>query len=90
MRQPDVAAPGVNILAAYSPLRSYVDGGYAVKSGTSLSTPHVSGIVALLKVMHPSWSPAAIRSALVTTGIHNSLGQFHFNDICETKLYCRF
>ncbi|XP_048422651.1 subtilisin-like protease SBT3.3 isoform X2 [Pyrus x bretschneideri] len=69
--KPDVAAPGVNILAAYSPLRSYADGGYAVKSGTSLSTPHVSGIVALLKVMHPSWSPAAIRSALVTTASRN-------------------
>lgn len=68
--QPDIAAPGVNILAATSPLDSFVDAGYVMHSGTSMATPHVSGIVALLKALHPNWSPAAIRSALVTSGIH--------------------
>ena len=66
--QPDITAPGVNILAATSPLDLSVDGGYAMHSGTSMSTPHISGIVALVKALHPNWSPAAIKSALITTG----------------------
>lgn len=66
--QPDIAAPGVQILAATSPLDPAMDGGYGIKSGTSMATPHVSGIVALLKALHPNWSPAAIKSALITTG----------------------
>ncbi|XWS50190.1 hypothetical protein CRYUN_Cryun12cG0067800 [Craigia yunnanensis] len=65
--KPDITAPGVNILAASSQLDQLMDGGYAIYSGTSMATPHVSGIVALLKAIHPDWSPAAIKSALVTT-----------------------
>ncbi|GMY30666.1 subtilisin-like protease SBT3.6 [Fagus crenata] len=65
--KPDITAPGVNILAATSPLDLSVDGGYAMHSGTSMSTPHISGIVALVKALHPNWSPAAIKSALITT-----------------------
>ncbi|GMJ00477.1 subtilase 3.8 [Hibiscus trionum] len=65
--KPDITAPGVNILAATSQMDRWMDGGYAIHSGTSMSTPHVSGIVALLKAVHPDWSPAAIKSALVTT-----------------------
>lgn len=71
--QPDVAAPGVNILAAASPLNPLSDNGYAMLSGTSMATPHVSGIVALVKALHPDWSPAAIKSALITTGNFTSI-----------------
>ncbi|GMN24638.1 hypothetical protein TIFTF001_047654 [Ficus carica] len=59
--EPDVAAPGVDILAAYP------GGVYEFSSGTSMSCPHISGIVALIKSVHKDWSPAVIRSALVTT-----------------------
>ncbi|XP_010436935.1 PREDICTED: subtilisin-like protease SBT3.10 [Camelina sativa] len=65
--KPDIAAPGVNILAAISPNSSINDGGFAMMSGTSMSTPVVSGVVVLLKSLHPDWSPAAIKSAIVTT-----------------------
>ncbi|XP_010271499.1 PREDICTED: subtilisin-like protease SBT3.9 isoform X2 [Nelumbo nucifera] len=74
--KPDIAAPGVNILASWSPASSLSPGvhrhkqpslKFKIESGTSMSCPHVSGIVALLKSMHPNWSPAAIKSALVTT-----------------------
>ncbi|XP_028051670.1 subtilisin-like protease SBT3.4 isoform X1 [Camellia sinensis] len=65
--KPDVAAPGVSILAAYPPMGTKHGSGYAFLSGTSMACPHVTGIVALIKSAHPDWSPAAIRSALVTT-----------------------
>ncbi|KAH9718845.1 subtilisin-like protease SBT3.8 [Citrus sinensis] len=65
--KPDIVAPGVDILAAYPPIGSKDIQGYALLSGTSMSCPHVAGIAALIKSLHRDWSPAAIRSALVTT-----------------------
>ncbi|XP_038682486.1 subtilisin-like protease SBT1.1 isoform X1 [Tripterygium wilfordii] len=72
--KPDVTAPGVNILAAWPPIVSpslLTSDKRSVKfnifSGTSMSCPHVSGLVALLKSVHKNWSPAAIKSALMTT-----------------------
>lgn len=73
--QPDITAPGVNILAAYSedasPSGSLFDNRripFNIVSGTSMSCPHISGIVGLLKTLYPTWSPAAIKSAIMTTG----------------------
>lgn len=71
--QPDIAAPGVSILAASSPFDPFMNGGFALHSGTSMAAPHVSGIVALLKVIHPDWSPAAFKSAIVTTGLTTTI-----------------
>ncbi|XP_071725244.1 subtilisin-like protease SBT3.4 [Rutidosis leptorrhynchoides] len=63
--KPDIAAPGVNILT----INSHVEfnSKFAFDSGTSSATPHVAGIVALLKSLRPEWSPAAIKSAITTT-----------------------
>lgn len=65
--KPDVLAPGLNILAAYPPKTPLGTGPFDVMSGTSMSTPHVSGVAALIKSVHPNWSPAAIKSAMMTT-----------------------
>jgi len=62
--KPDVMAPGVDVLAAYSPFNF---GKYNFLSGTSMSSPHVAGLGALMKQRHPTWSPMAIKSALMTT-----------------------
>ncbi|KAK4266599.1 hypothetical protein QN277_027494 [Acacia crassicarpa] len=65
--KPDIAAPGVDILAAFPPKARTQNSGFTFLSGTSMSCPHIAGIAALIKSRHPTWSPAAIRSALVTT-----------------------
>jgi subtilisin family serine protease len=59
--KPDVAAPGVNI---YS---SIPGGRFAMFQGTSMATPHVAGSAALLRQLHPDWTVAQIKSALVDT-----------------------
>uniref|UniRef100_A0A0D9VJ78 Subtilisin-like protease n=1 Tax=Leersia perrieri TaxID=77586 RepID=A0A0D9VJ78_9ORYZ len=71
--KPDIAGPGVNIIAGVpgpqglstppNPLAAKFD----IMSGTSMSAPHLSGIAALIKKAHPKWSPAAIKSAMMTT-----------------------
>ncbi|KAJ9541795.1 hypothetical protein OSB04_028301 [Centaurea solstitialis] len=69
--KPDLTAPGVDILAAWS-MSTTVTGRvvpYKIISGTSMSCPHATGAAAYVKSFHPTWSPAAIKSALMTTGL---------------------
>ena len=64
--KPDIIAPGQDILAAIAPPAN--EGRlFDLLSGTSMSSPHMAGIAALFKQLHPEWSPMAIKSALMTT-----------------------
>ncbi|CAK8542271.1 unnamed protein product [Lathyrus sativus] len=72
--KPDIAAPGIDILASYT-LRKSLTGlegdkqfsEFSIISGTSMACPHVAGVAAYVKSFHPNWTPAAIRSAIITT-----------------------
>lgn len=61
---PSVTAPGVDILAAYG---SKNEVKWSLNTGTSMSSPHVAGALLLVKQVHPTWTPAQVQSALMTT-----------------------
>jgi minor extracellular serine protease Vpr len=84
--KPDLTSVGVNVLSSITcvgkPVGCPGDGsGWAFFSGTSMSTPHITGSAAVLLQLHPDWSPAEIKSALVNradlvvkdaaTGLHD-------------------
>ncbi|HYO78428.1 MAG TPA: S8 family serine peptidase, partial [Thermoanaerobaculia bacterium] len=59
--KPDVSAPGFQIVSAR------VGGGTVALNGTSMATPHVAGVAALLRKLHPSWSPAEVKAAITSS-----------------------
>lgn len=67
--KPDITAPGINILAGFTPdaANSVAGENFGFLTGTSMSTPHVAGVAALLRQAYPDWSPAALKSAIMTT-----------------------
>ncbi|QBE65676.1 S8 family peptidase [Pseudoduganella lutea] len=78
--KPDLAAPGLEILAGTTPGgdqatfdriaasgATQADTRWRFHTGTSMASPHVAGLAALLRQQHPDWSPAAIKSAMMTT-----------------------
>ncbi|XVF83793.1 hypothetical protein PTKIN_Ptkin16aG0520900 [Pterospermum kingtungense] len=88
--EPDLTAPGVDILAAWSEAHTLTreEGDtrvvpYNIISGTSMACPHATGAAAYVKSFHPTWSPAAIKSALMTTAFpmstkNNLEGEFAY------------
>jgi len=75
--KPDVSAPGVNVLAAMPPastLGALAGGNYGRISGTSMATPHTSGAAALIRQVHPAWTPAMVRTALINTSTNMRYG----------------
>jgi subtilisin family serine protease len=64
--KPDIMAPGVDMVAAVSP-ENHAGNLWDSESGTSMATPHITGIAALLIAKHPDWSPMEVKSAMMTT-----------------------
>ncbi len=72
--KPDITAPGVQVLAGMTPQPTGSVNGppgnlYQAIAGTSMSSPHAAGVSALVKAAHPSWTPAQIKSALMTSSV---------------------
>ncbi|MEU8079935.1 S8 family serine peptidase [Catellatospora citrea] len=65
--KPDITAPGVDVLAARSQQSSEGEGLYTTMSGTSMATPHVAGVAALLAAAHPDWSGQRLKDVLMST-----------------------
>lgn len=64
--KPDIMAPGVDMVAAVSP-ENHAGNLWDSESGTSMATPHIAGVAALLMSKHPDWSPMEVKSAMMTT-----------------------
>ncbi|KAF3322738.1 subtilisin-like protease SBT5.3 [Carex littledalei] len=78
--KPDITAPGVSVIAAWTGAAAPTGLAFDKRrvkfnseSGTSMSCPHTSGVVGLLHTLYADWTPAAIRSAIMTTGKRNFL-----------------
>jgi subtilisin family serine protease len=65
--KPDVMAPGVNVLSAQPKTACAAPPCWAFFQGTSMATPHLAGSAAVVISQHPTWMPAAVRSAIVNT-----------------------
>ncbi|PPK97339.1 peptidase inhibitor I9 [Kineococcus xinjiangensis] len=65
--KPDIAAPGVGILAAVAPQPGNGENDFGGMSGTSMASPHIAGLAALIFHRYPNWSPMAVKSAMMTT-----------------------
>lgn len=59
----DISAPGTSLVSAYT------GSDYATMSGTSMSAPVVSGVVALIKHEHPWYTPAKIQQRIINTAL---------------------
>jgi subtilisin family serine protease len=64
--KPDIAAPGNDVVAAVAPPSNH-GRLWDFMSGTSMASPHIAGIGALLKARHPDWLPSEIKSAIMTS-----------------------
>ncbi|KAL0012265.1 hypothetical protein SO802_007373 [Lithocarpus litseifolius] len=89
--KPDILAPGHQVWAAWSPisaleptLKGY---NFALLSGTSMATPHIAGIAALIKQYNPLWTPSMIASAISTTANKYDINGEHIMAEGSDNLY---
>lgn len=78
---PEIASPGTNVLAAYDSVEP--DTEYGLMSGTSMASPHVAGSLALMTQLHPTWSTAARKSALMMTALSGTTKDYDYKDVDE-------
>ncbi|CAI5973461.1 unnamed protein product [Closterium sp. NIES-64] len=71
--KPDIIGPGVALFSAWVGSDVGDKGSYAQLSGTSMATPHLAGIAALIMQKYPKWSPAQVMSAIMTTAITTNM-----------------
>jgi hypothetical protein len=76
--KPDITAPGIQVLAGMTPQPTGITNGppgqlFQAIAGTSMSSPHAAGASALVKAAHPSWTPAQIKSALMTASVQTAV-----------------
>ena len=74
--KPDITAPGIQVLMGMTPQPTGITNGppgqlYQAIAGTSMSSPHAAGASALVRAAHPSWTPAEVKSALMTTALQD-------------------
>jgi minor extracellular serine protease Vpr len=65
--KPDVTAPGVNVLSSQPASACSAPPCWAFFQGTSMATPHLAGIAAVVRGQHPGWSASQVRSAIINT-----------------------
>lgn len=78
--KPDITAPGVQILAGNTPTPTDVASGpsgqyFQAIAGTSMSAPHITGSGAIVLALHPSFTPAEVKSVLMMTASQNVVEQ---------------
>ena len=73
--KPDAVAPGVNVLSSV-PGDCGELGCWSFFQGTSMATPHLAGMAAVVRGEHPDWSAAQVRSAIVNTATPNLVKPF--------------
>ena len=75
--KPDVTAPGLQVLAGDTPEPAGPDAGppgqlFQSIAGTSMSSPYAAGVAALIRALHPNWTPGQVRSALMTSALQTA------------------
>jgi len=70
--KPDITAPGTNVVSAGMGTGT----GTLIDSGTSMATPHITGVAALAIQAHPKWKPNAIKSAIINSGDPSSISDY--------------